>query len=78
MRCTVIDPFGVQAAVRCDADDHKALEHPCRYITLPTLVNAGQRRWESRAAAEDAVVGWRITVHEMVGLRRSDSVVGRL
>ncbi|HEY8707903.1 MAG TPA: transposase [Burkholderiaceae bacterium] len=31
--------FSLHAAVRCDADDRKALEQLCRYITRPALAN---------------------------------------
>ena len=31
--------FSLHAAVRCAADDRKALEQLCRYITRPALAN---------------------------------------
>ena len=37
--CADIDGFSLHAAVRCAADDHKALEQFCRYITRPPLAN---------------------------------------
>jgi hypothetical protein len=38
-RCADIDGFSLYAAVRCDADDLKALEQLCRCITRPVLAN---------------------------------------
>ena len=32
-------PCGLHAAVRCDAEDRKALEQLCRYITRPAMAN---------------------------------------
>ena len=37
--CADIDGFSLHAAVRCGADDRKALEQLCRYITRPALAN---------------------------------------
>jgi hypothetical protein len=37
--CVDIDGFSLHAAVRCGADDRKALEQQCRYITRPALAN---------------------------------------
>ena len=37
--CADIDGFSQHAAVRCGADDRKALEQLCRYITRPVLAN---------------------------------------
>ena len=37
--CADIDGFSLHAAVRCGADDRRALEQLCRYITHPALAN---------------------------------------
>jgi hypothetical protein len=37
--CADIQGFSLHAAVRCAADDRKALEQLCRYITRPALAN---------------------------------------
>ena len=37
--CADIDGFSLHAAVRCGADDRRALEQLCRYITRPALAN---------------------------------------
>ena len=39
MLCADIDGFSLHAAVRCTADDRRALEQLCRYITRPALAN---------------------------------------
>ena len=31
--------LSLRAAVRCDADDHSALEQVCRYVTRPALAD---------------------------------------
>lgn len=46
--CADIDGFSLHAAVRCGADDRKALEQLCRYITRPAC---RQRRASGLAAA---------------------------
>lgn len=35
--CADIDGLGLHAAMRCAADDRKALEQLCRYISRPVL-----------------------------------------
>ena len=37
--CANMNGLSLHAAVRCDADDRKALEQLCRYITRPALAN---------------------------------------
>ena len=37
--CTDMQGFSLHAAVRCDANDRRALEPLCRYITRPALAN---------------------------------------
>jgi Putative transposase len=36
--------FNLHAAVRCGADERKALEHLCRYITRPAIANERLKR----------------------------------
>ena len=36
--------FSLHAAVRCGADQRKALEHLCRYITRPAIANERLKR----------------------------------
>ncbi len=47
--CADIQGFSLHAAVRCGADDRQALEHLCRYITRPALVN---ERVQTNAAGQ--------------------------
>ena len=47
--CADIDGFGLHAAVRCAADDHKALEQLCGYSTRPALAN---ERVQTNAAGQ--------------------------
>jgi Putative transposase len=47
--CADIDGFSLHAAVRCGADDRKALEQVCRYITRPALAN---ERVQTNAAGQ--------------------------
>ncbi len=47
--CADIDGFSLHAAVRCGADDRKALEQLCRYITRPSLAN---ERVQTNAAGQ--------------------------
>ena len=47
--CADIDGFSLHAAVRCGADDRKALVHLCRYITRPALAN---ERVQTNAAGQ--------------------------
>jgi len=47
--CADIDGFSLHAAVRCGADDRKALEQLCRYITRPVLAN---ERVQTNAAGQ--------------------------
>ena len=47
--CTDIDGFSLHAAVRCGADDRRALEQLCRYITRPALAN---ERVQTNAAGQ--------------------------
>ena len=49
--CADIDGFTLHAAVRCGADDRRALEQLCRYITRPALAN--ERVQTNAAAASD-------------------------
>lgn len=37
--CADTDGFSLHVAVRCAADDRRALEQLCRYITRPSLAN---------------------------------------
>ena len=37
--CANAHGFSLHAAVRCGADQHKQLEHLCRYITRPPIAN---------------------------------------
>ena len=37
--CADIDGFNLRAPVRCGANDRRALEQLCRYITRPALAN---------------------------------------
>ncbi|MBE0546613.1 MAG: transposase [Rubrivivax sp.] len=37
--CADIDGFSLHAAVRCGAEDRRAVEQLCRYITRPALAN---------------------------------------
>ena len=39
--CADIDGFSLHAAVRCGADDRRALEQLCRYITRPLAGRVG-------------------------------------
>ena len=47
--CADIDGFSLHAAVRCGADDRRALEQLCRYITRPALAN---ERVQTNAAGQ--------------------------
>jgi len=47
--CTDCDGFSLHAAVRCAADDRKALEQLCRYVTRPALAN---ERVQTNAAGQ--------------------------
>jgi hypothetical protein len=47
--CADIDGFSLHAAVRCAADDRRALEQLCRYITRPALAN---ERVQTNAAGQ--------------------------
>ena len=58
--CADIDGFSLHAAVRCGADQRKALEHLCRYITRPAIANerlklnrAGQVVLQLKSAYQD-------------------------
>ena len=63
--CADIEGFSLHAAVRCGADDRKALEQLCRYITRPALANervqtnaAGQVVLSSRRPGATAPRTW--------------------
>ena len=47
--CSDIDGFSLHAAVRCGADDRRALEQLCCYITRPALAN---ERVQTNAAGQ--------------------------
>ena len=47
--CADNNGFSLHAAVRCAADDRKALEHLCRHITRPALAN---ERVQTNAAGQ--------------------------
>ena len=47
--CADIDGFSLHAAVRCGADDRRALEQPCRYIARLALAN---ERVQTNAAGQ--------------------------
>ena len=47
--CADMQGFSLHAAVRCGADDRKALEQLCRYITRPALAN---ERVQTNAAGQ--------------------------
>ena len=47
--CADVDGFSLHATVRCGADDRKALEQLCRYITRPAL---GNERVQTNAAGQ--------------------------
>ena len=47
--CANMNGLSLHAAVRCDADDRKALEQLCRYITRPALAN---ERVQTNAAGQ--------------------------
>ena len=47
--CADSNGFSLHAAVRCAADDRKALEQLCRYITRPALAN---ERVQTNAAGQ--------------------------
>ena len=50
--CADIDGFSLHAAVRCGADDRRALEQLCRCITRPALAN---ERVQTNAAGQVAL-----------------------
>ena len=51
-QCADSNGFSLRAAVRCAADDRKALEQLCRYITRPALAN---ERVQTNAAGQVVV-----------------------
>ena len=65
--CTDIGGFSRHAAVRCDADDRKAQEHLCRYITSHHITRpalrvqtnaAGQVVLEPKTPWRDGTTTW--------------------
>ena len=78
--CANMNGFSLHAAVRCAADDRKALEQPCRYITRPALAN---ERVQCNAAGQGVLklktqFQWRLTCTQVMSqLRRPGTTAPR-
>jgi hypothetical protein len=64
--CADIDGFSLHAAVRCGADDRKALEQLCRYITRPALANERVRTNAAGQVVLKLKAAWRDGTTHMV------------
>ena len=57
--CADAHGFSLHAAVRCGADQRKALEHQCRYITRPAIANERLKRNGSGDVVLQLKSAWR-------------------
>lgn len=76
--CADIDGFSLHGAVRCDADDRKGLEQPCRYITRPALADKRVRCNSTRQGELELETQWRHgTTHSVMSPRWGCARAGR-